>query len=135
MTRSRKSIIFWLLVILIPAVSLYLRAVYLAQSVLNDGIAFGLPVPLTLIYVLAGLLILLLIYSFYKNIDYPYVFLGFGFIVGGGVGNLLERILYQGRVADYWNVLDVSHVNLSDVAISLGVLILLIQLNRPYEHT
>ncbi len=135
MNRSQKILYFWLLAFAIPATSLYLRTLFLDNSLLNSGIAFSLPLPLNLIYLLATLLLIVLIYSFYKNINYPFVFLGFGLIVGGGVGNLLERILYKGQVADYWNLFDISHVNLSDIAIATGVLVLLIQLNRSYDHT
>jgi signal peptidase II len=54
---------------------------------------------------------------------------GLGLVIGGAIGNLVDRLVY-GRVADFFDI----HVlgrgffvcNLADVAISLGVLLLLL---------
>jgi signal peptidase II len=53
---------------------------------------------------------------------------GFGLIVGGALGNLLDRILYGGAVFDFLSLhlgdLPLFVCNLGDIAISAGVLLL-----------
>ncbi len=51
-------------------------------------------------------------------------------ILGGGVGNLIDRCVYDGRVFDFLNV-GIGHLrtgifNAADVGISLGVVVLLL---------
>jgi signal peptidase II len=54
---------------------------------------------------------------------------GLGFVVGGAIGNLVDRLVY-GRVADFFDIHAMGRgffvCNLADVAISLGVLLLLL---------
>lgn len=56
----------------------------------------------------------------------------FGLVLGGGVGNLLDRIfrgprLFTGRVVDFIELPYWPTFNLADSAISVGVLILLVR--------
>ncbi len=48
-----------------------------------------------------------------------------GLIVGGGIGNLIDRVLYDGRVADFMRVgvgrLSTGVFNVADVAIMAGI--------------
>lgn len=53
--------------------------------------------------------------------------IGGAFVIGGGLGNLLDRFLY-GHVIDYINVFGVLTMNLADTLIILGVLFVLISL-------
>lgn len=54
---------------------------------------------------------------------------GLGLVIGGAIGNLVDRLVY-GRVADFFDVHALGCgffvCNLADVAISLGVLLLLL---------
>jgi signal peptidase II len=54
---------------------------------------------------------------------------GLGLVIGGAIGNLVDRLVY-GRVADFFDVHAMGRgffvCNLADVAISLGVLLLLL---------
>jgi len=56
---------------------------------------------------------------------------GLGLVIGGALGNLVDRLVY-GRVADFFDVHLMGHgffvCNLADVAISAGVLLLLLDM-------
>lgn len=71
---------------------------------------------------LAGLLVYLLAST--KNSKAQLISLSL--VVGGGVGNLIDRIFNQGRVIDFMNIgigsLRTGIFNVADIAISFGVL-------------
>jgi signal peptidase II len=52
-------------------------------------------------------------------------------VLSGGVGNLLDRILYDGRVVDFMNLgiggFRTGIFNVADVCITFGVLLLIVQ--------
>ncbi len=54
---------------------------------------------------------------------------GLGLVIGGAIGNLVDRLVY-GRVADFFDIHAMGRgffvCNLADVAISLGVFLLLL---------
>ena len=57
-------------------------------------------------------------------------------VLSGGAGNLLDRVLHDGRVVDFMNLgigpLRTGIFNVADVCITIGVLLLVIQaLHRP----
>jgi signal peptidase II len=74
--------------------------------------------------VLLGLLAYLFIS---KSID-PRAVLALSLFVGGGTGNLLDRLLYGGNVVDFINIgigsVRTGIFNVADVAISLGMVLL-----------
>ncbi len=78
----------------------------------------------------AIIIILLLIWFFKKNDLSIILIIALSFIIGGGIGNLYDRILY-GSVTDFLHI-DLGIVrtgifNLADVSVTVGVLILLIE--------
>lgn len=63
-----------------------------------------------------------------------------GMIVSGGVGNLIDRVRLEGRVIDFMNMglgsLRTGIFNIADIAISTGVIILvIINFTTPKEET
>jgi signal peptidase II len=56
---------------------------------------------------------------------------GLGLVIGGAIGNLVDRLVY-GRVADFFDIHAMGRgffvCNLADVAISAGVLLLLLDM-------
>ena len=83
-----------------------------------------------IIIVISILLISFLIYVLkkdyiLKNKDTWLVNIAFGILFGGIVGNLFDRIV-RGFVIDYINVSFFSIFNLADIAITFGVVLLII---------
>lgn len=72
------------------------------------------------------IVILVIIYILYIEMDSQYI--AYSFIIGGAAGNLYDRIFY-GYVIDFiefhYNTLYWPIFNLADVAISVGVILLL----------
>lgn len=97
----------------------------------NYGIAFSmLKEKRIIIIAITILLISFLIYVLKKdyiskNKDTCLVNIAFGILFGGILGNLFDRIV-RGFVIDYINVSFFSIFNLADIAITFGVVLLII---------
>lgn len=97
----------------------------------NYGIAFSmLKEKRIIIIAISILLISFLIYVLKKdyiskNKDTCLVNIAFGILFGGILGNLFDRIV-RGFVIDYINVSFFSIFNLADIAITFGVVLLII---------
>jgi signal peptidase II len=98
----------------------------------NRGVAFGFlpgdPVAVTMVIVLA--LAALLVY-FALHTSRPLIWLPTGMLLGGALGNIVDR-LRAGYVTDFVKLpLDWPPFNLADVSITLGVILLLLVIERP----
>ena len=83
----------------------------------SRGIAMSVVVGLVLAGVLA--------YLFVAKPENPWVGVGIALVVGGGVGNLIDRLRYGGYVVDFLNVgigpVRTGIFNVADMAIMVGV--------------
>jgi signal peptidase II len=94
--------------------------------VTNTGAAFGMlqgAGPLLIVASLAGLAAIV-VYLFNPGFAHPVVRLGLACMLGGAVGNLIDRVA-EGRVVDFLKVPHWPAFNVADSAISIGVVILL----------
>jgi len=61
---------------------------------------------------------------------------GFSFVAGGGIGNLLDRVIHNGRVGDFLNIglgsVRTGIFNVADLSIMLGCLLLIVDSARPW---
>ena len=107
--------------------------------VTNDGGLFGffdghqlvLTILTSIIIVVAFFL-----YSQFIKLKNELTMLGLGFMIGGAIGNLIDR-LYFGEVTDFidirlWGHFHWATFNLADVAITIGMLTLLYFLLRNF---
>lgn len=92
----------------------------------NRGIAFGLAdggggllIAVTLVALVAVALL------FARNRDRPGMWVAVGLLAGGALGNLADRVR-AGEVTDYVDFLSWPPFNLADVAITVGVLLLVL---------
>ena len=90
----------------------------------NDGVAFGVLSGggALVVAVVAAALLGLVVY-FAAHADRPLVWLPTGLLVGGALGNLVDRAR-DGEVTDFIKLPLWPAFNLADVAITLGVLAL-----------
>jgi signal peptidase II len=98
----------------------------------NRGVAFGfLPGRHTLVTALVVLAVVVLLAYFARHHSKRLVWLPTGMILGGALGNVLDR-LRTGSVTDFVKLpLGWPPFNLADAAITLGVLILLLVIEAP----
>jgi signal peptidase II len=98
----------------------------------NRGVAFGLRPgdPLAVTVVIALALLALLVY-FALHSTRPLIWLPTGMLLGGALGNVIDR-LRAGYVTDFVKLpLGWPPFNLADVSITLGVVVLLLVIERP----
>ena len=90
----------------------------------NPGLSFSIPFPNAMQIVISlFLLVLLVVYSKQEQrslIEH----LALASIFGGAIGNLTERILFA-SVTDFISIWKFPVFNIADIAISLGVVVLL----------
>jgi len=98
----------------------------------NHGVAFGLEASSQLIVtILVGLALLALLVYFATHVSRPLVWLPTGLLLGGALGNLLDRIR-SGSVVDFVQLpLGWPPFNLADASIVLGVALLLFVIESP----
>ncbi|MCD4761005.1 signal peptidase II [bacterium] len=89
---------------------------------INQDIAFSLPLSYFILYPLVILILLGLIFSWYKNFKKKSVLIWpLGLLIIGAVSNFLDRIQYGG-VIDFINVPYFTVFNISDIYISIAVI-------------
>ena len=103
----------------------------------NRGVAFSMLELLgdNLKWVQLVLIIGIIAYVFYEGYIKEYAF-AIGLIVGGAIGNLYDRFIYEG-VVDYvaWHCgFDFAIFNYADVMIDLGVAIILLMTFLEYRR-
>jgi signal peptidase II len=103
-------------------------------NVRNRGIAFGMLSEggvLLVVFALAALSALLVFFARYR--DRPLVWLPTGLLIGGAMGNLIDRTR-EGAVTDFIDLPWWPAFNVADIAITFGVLTLLYVLEGPPRH-
>lgn len=94
----------------------------------NDGVAFsafgGKP------WIVVGLItvaLVALLWYFRSHADRPLVWLATGLLFGGALGNIIDRVL-DGAVTDFIKFSHWPAFNVADIAINIGVVVLIIAL-------
>ncbi|GEL75950.1 signal peptidase II [Tenuibacillus multivorans] len=99
----------------------------------NSGAAWGiLEGQMWLFYIVTVIVIGIIIYYMqqYKN-SYPWLMVGFAIILGGAIGNFIDRIYLQ-EVIDFIDVVifgyDFPIFNIADSALTVGVIFVIIMM-------
>lgn len=111
----------------------WLSAIFSFTYVQNTGVAFGLFPQLSIFFTVLSTLVILGILVFQRSIpgaDY-WMRLPLGLVVGGALGNLLDRLTH-GFVVDFfdvnlWPLRNYPVFNVADAAIVCGVTVLMIK--------
>ena len=100
-------------------------------NVRNEGVAFGIEAGgKTLVIALIALALLALVLYFARHTARPLIWLPTGMLVGGALGNIVDRIR-DGAVTDFLKIPAWPAFNVADIAITFGVLALLYVLEGP----
>jgi len=95
----------------------------------NPHTAFGLFKYQTIFFVIAAAISVILIILIYKKIIFkkdPFMYIPLTLVLGGAVGNLIDRVRVDGRVIDFIDFRIWPVFNFADSAIVCGMLVLLI---------
>jgi len=97
----------------------------------NEGVAFSrFSSGGTVVAVIVGAALLALVAYFVTHLDKPLVWLPTGLLLGGALGNVIDR-LRDGAVTDFIKLPGWPAFNVADISITVGVLVLLYVTERP----
>jgi len=101
------------------------------ENVRNEGVAFGLGGDISAVFIGATIVLLLgfLVFLAYRGGSGWLVWLPAALLIGGALGNLADRAR-DGAVTDFVDLPMWPTFNLADMAIVVGVLLLLIDVER-----
>ena len=97
-------------------------------AMLGFGASFPPFVKIILLQLLPVLVLLVLLYRVLrKETKHTWLVIAFTFVIGGGIGNLIDRIAY-GSVTDFFQIrlgiFKTGIFNMADVAVTTGVLLI-----------
>jgi signal peptidase II len=123
-----------------PGVAVPVLPFFNLVMVWNPGISYGLFPASGRIGTIALVAISILVVGFlvwwlWRSTS-PWLTAGFGLIVGGALGNVIDRLVY-GKVADFFHFYGFGYdwyiFNIADVAITLGAIAIIYDVLQP-EH-
>ncbi len=100
--------------------------IFKITNVINTGAAFSILKNNNTLLILITIIILVLLNYYIKKNNIENDYFELGIILGGIVGNLFDRLLYNG-VIDYIEISNFPVFNLADSLIVLGIILLIIK--------
>ncbi len=99
------------------------------SHIMNEGAAFGLFGGANGVLAVSAVVAAVVIAAYYlaPPVDHWATRLGLALILGGAIGNLLDRV-YQGGVTDFVNFSHFPAFNVADAGINIGVALILVVL-------
>lgn len=108
--------------------------------VLNPGAAFGMGTNSTLIISCLAIVITAVVLFLSRKVDDPWWGLGFGLLLAGAVGNLIDRIFrppepLRGHVIDFlrFDFIEFPVFNVADSAITVAAVVIIVQAFRGVD--
>lgn len=115
----------------IPLNTVYRPELWLSQYVRlvhvnNSGAAFGMFKNLGNVFSLLSVGVSLFILYYFPQVPRKewYLRIALGLLLAGAVGNLIDRLLFDGHVTDFVSLGPIPVFNVADASISTGVVIL-----------
>lgn len=98
-------------------------------AMLGFGAGFSPMVKIILLQIVPLIVLIVLLYRVLtKKTISTWLVVAFAFVIGGGIGNLIDRIAY-GSVTDFFQIrlgfLKTGIFNMADVAVTFGVILIL----------
>ncbi len=97
------------------------------QRSFNPGIAFGIRMPPAIQTASIIAAVILLLFVVFRTAKTSMSQIGFGLILGGALGNILDRVR-DGLVTDFFQVGTFPIFNVADSCITIGVVVLLFEM-------
>jgi signal peptidase II len=121
-----------------PWLTPYARIVHIN----NSGAAFGMLQGFADIFAILAVVVIVIILIYFPRIPSNEwaLRLALGLQLGGALGNLIDRLRYQGHVTDFISVATFPVFNIADASISIGVAILILSVwlterGKPTSNT
>jgi len=103
------------------------------QLIFNPGAAFGIPLP-PLVFPIVTIVVLVVVVRGIPEHPAPLLVLSQGLILGGALGNVIDRVvradagLFSGTVVDFVAWGSFARFNVADAAITVGVALMVLAL-------
>jgi len=99
-------------------------------AMLGFGASFPPILKILLLQIIPVLvLITLLVHILRKTAINPWLLIAFAFVIGGGIGNLMDRIIH-GKVTDFFilklGIFKTGIFNMADVSVTIGIILIFI---------
>src|SRR4030043_1470479 len=110
-----------------------IRGFLYITHVKNSGAAFGMFQGYTNILAIISLvaIVLIIILKVILKLDFAFYNVSLGFILGGAVGNLIDRY-FLGEVTDFINLIFIPVFNIADSSLIIGFCLIIIIIIREY---
>jgi signal peptidase II len=122
----------WIRTNLYPGQSLFDAGYFRIIHIYNTGAAFGILQDHSLLFIILAIIgiivILSLVFTMHSRwtiIDKLWVRAGIGMVLGGTAGNLIDRLLYEGRVTDFIDFRIWPAFNIADSAVTVGAILII----------
>jgi len=106
-----------------------IKGIFHITYIENPRTSFGLFEYQTMFFVIAALISIILAILIYKKIVFkkdPFMYIPLTLVLGGAIGNLIDRVRIDGRVIDFLDFRIWPIFNFADMAVVCGMLILLV---------
>ena len=102
----------------------------------NTGAAFGSFTGYSWVFTILAFVVAGLIIYYYPRVDDQdwWLKLAMGMQLGGALGNVIDRLLRDGKVTDFISVGNFAVFNIADASISMGVVVLLMGVWFKEKH-
>jgi len=127
MKTKIKLLFLFVILIVVDQTAKY----FLNSFVCNQNIAWGIPLPPAIFYLVWNLIMIFLVYLIFKTKPYIQKFFII-LIFSGAVSNMIDRIRL-GCVVDYIDLKFWPAFNLADVYIIVGIIFLLFNLSKFFD--
>jgi len=115
-----------------PGSTLPVKGILSFTYLTNTGGVFGMFRGHVEIFIIASVIIILalLFFHYYFKVNQPLPNFAFGLILGGAIGNLIDRVFF-GQVTDFiavrlWNNYQWAPFNIADSGVVVGAILLII---------
>jgi len=113
-------------------ISLFVRLIHVKNSAAALGFLPGMGNLILVINLLIGLGIL--VYYPRTPGDARLLRLGMGLLLGGAIGNPIDRLLFDGYVTDFISILNFPVFNLADLSVCIGAVLIYLGASKQEQQ-
>lgn len=116
---------FYLIALVVVLIDIVTKQLF--GKIKNYGAAFGILKGYNGLFIIVSFIVIFCLIYYYLKKDSNVI--GFGFLLGGVTGNLIDRLVF-GYVRDFIRIGIYPAFNIADIANVIGVLIIILYWNK-----